>query len=293
VTEAPPVVDHQALLASAEALDALPTTVGRLATLVADRDHDIRDIVEVVSLDQAFAAALLRRTNSAATGLRSQVRTVREAAVLLGPSSLLAMALAAGLSGRMNRALPAYGLAEGALWKQSVACSLAADVVRSFARAEVAAEAATAALLHDFGKVVLAGHFGGQVLDMLERAALLDDLDILAAERAVLGVDHSEIGGLVADSWRLPTTIGDAIREHHDTAPGLSPTSAAVSLAHAMTPAVLADLSLVVEDAPVEPSVAVTHADVLAGLCIDPADYPQMLLTARRRYEDLAARYAA
>ena len=54
----------------------------------------------------------------------------------------------------------------------SLAASLAAEEIRHRARVEVPAEAPTAALLHDFGKVVLAQHFGARVLNMLAQAAV-------------------------------------------------------------------------------------------------------------------------
>src|SRR5688572_16889256 len=56
-----PVIDHKDLLTSAEALGALPATVTRLANIVSNPEHDIKEIVEVVSLDQSLTATLLRR----------------------------------------------------------------------------------------------------------------------------------------------------------------------------------------------------------------------------------------
>lgn len=289
MTTAAPVIDHLALLSSAEALDALPTTVTRLATLVADDDHDIRDIVETVSLDQALTATLLRRANSAALGGRAQIKTVRDAAMRLGSGSLLAMACAATVSSRMNRAIPAYGLAEGQLWKQSVCASLAAEVIRSRATADVPVEAGTAALLHDFGKVVLANHFGPQVLSMLAQAAQVDQMNLLEAEAAVFGVNHADIGGLVAQQWKLPHSIVDAIIHHHDADPSLMPLNAAVSLAHAMVPDILCGLT----GEPREDGLPVfeSHLAVMLKLGIDPDNYVELLRTAQGRYVELAERF--
>ena len=97
------------------------------------------------------------------------------------------------------------------------------------------AEAGTAALLHDFGKVVLAKHFGNQILDTLALAAANDGLEIVEAERVVFGLTHAEIGGTVAEVWGLPLTIVDGIRDHHEAHEGLSAVSAAVGLACTMS----------------------------------------------------------
>ncbi len=284
-----PVIDHKDLLSSAEAIDALPITVTKLASVISSGDHDIREIVDIVSLDQALTATLLRRANSAMSGTAREITTVRDAAVRMGTGSLLSMALAASVSGRMNHALPAYGLAEGELWQQSVAASVAADLVRSRSRLDVPTEASTAALLHDFGKIVLSHHFGPQVLDLLRSAAQSEGITVLEAERTIFGVTHADIGGVVAQQWRLPHTIVDAIIHHHDTGPDQTPISAAVSLAHAMVPEMLADESA--QEPVAEVPVTESHEAVLAVLGVPAGDYPDLLGVARQRYVELADRY--
>jgi HD-like signal output (HDOD) protein len=287
-------IDLKALLASAQALGGLPITVSRLATLVSDPEHTIPDIVDVVSFDTSLTAALLRRANSAALGARVQVSTVRSAAVFLGSSSLLSVALSTSVSPQLQQPIPGYGLAEGDLWRQSVAASLAAEVISSRASVEVPAEAPTAALLHDFGKVVLAQHFGPNILDLITQAAAVDNLGLLEAEQAVFGVNHADIGGLVAQQWKLPHTIVDAIIHHHDVSGHSGPVSAVVSLAHAMVPDVLAG----VEEnrkavAGMIFSPAQTHCDILEDLGFVPWKYHELLAAAQERYMALAERYAA
>ena len=292
-----PVIDHKDLLTSAEALGALPATVTRLASIVSNPEHDIKEIVEVVSLDQALTATLLRRANSAALAARFQIRTVRDAALWLGSGSLLSLALATNVSRRLNQPIPAYGLAEGQLWKRSVAASLAAESIRAHAGVEVPAEAPTAALLHDFGKVVLAQHFGARVLNMLAQAAVSDNLGLLAAEARVFGINHADIGGLVAQHWKLPHSIVDAIIHHHHSGQHRNSASATVSLAHAMVPDVLAGTDYDELPEPVPCTVAATgnptetHAEVLAGLAIPLDSYDELLEAARVRYTELADRY--
>jgi len=290
-----PVIDHKDLLSSAEALGALPATVTRLANIVSNPEHEIREIVEVVSFDQALTATLLRRANSAALGARFQIKTVRDAALWLGSGSLLSLALATSVSTRMSQPIPAYGLAEGQLWKQSVAASLAAEEIRVQAGVEVPAEAPTAALLHDFGKVVLAQHFGARVLNMLAQAAVADNVGLLAAEARVFGINHADIGGLVAQHWKLPHSIVEAIIHHHHAGEHRNAASATVSLAHAMVDDILAGIEL--DDDP--PLVACevagdpveTHAEVLDGLGIPVESYEALLQAARARYAELADRY--
>lgn len=284
-------VDKDALAASAEDAEPLPHTVARLAGLVADPDSDIREIAEVVSLDVSLTADLLRRANSAALGGLATITSVRDAAVRLGRSNLLSLALASAVGRRMSLALPAYGLQAGELWERSVAASVAAEVVRTRSAAEVPAEAGTAALLHDFGKVVLARHYGDRILDMVDLAAAHEGLDLLAAERAIFGLTHAEIGGAVAEAWGLPATIVDGISSHHEVHHWLSPVGAAVSLACAMS----FDITVMADATELEQRGQAdrlrTQAPLFAILRLHPDSYPDLLADARDRFQEIADRY--
>lgn len=290
------VIDLKDLLASAEALGGLPVTLTRLASLVSNPGHEIREIVEVVSFDQSLTANLLRRANSAALGARFQIKTVRDAAMWLGSGSLLSLALASTVSRRLSQPIPAYGLAEGQLWKQSVAASLAAEVIRAQALVDVPPEAPTAALLHDFGKVVLAQHFGARVLNLIGQAAEADHMGLLDAEKRVFGINHADIGGLVAQQWKLPHSIVEAIIHHHHTGQHPTAVSATVSLAHAMVPEILADELGEAARAPLACELvtdqAQLYAEVMAALGLPTSAYDDLLAGSKLRYADLADRYS-
>jgi HD-like signal output (HDOD) protein len=287
--------NYRALVSSVDALEPLPLTVLRLTEVISQGEHDISEIVEVVSLDQALTAALLRRANSAMSGTRAPVATVREAVVRLGSGPLLSMAFAATVSNRMIAAMPAYGMVEGELWQNSVAASVTADVIRTMANAYVPSEASTAALLHDIGKVVICNHYGPQTMQMLIKAAETDHVSPLHVERTVFGADHAQIGGVVAGRWNLPETIVEAISFHHDLTTDQTPIGAAVAMAHSLIPAVIS--SPTSEGLQPRASVeTVAGGGALAGLLqvleISPIALPSLLESAQNRYASLAARYS-
>jgi HD-like signal output (HDOD) protein len=284
--------NYRALVSSVDALEPLPMTVMKLTEVISNGDHEIAEIADVVALDQALTAALLRRANSAMGGSRAPVATVREAVVRLGSGPLLSMAFAATVGNRMIAALPAYGMVEGELWEHSVAASVTADVIRTMANTPVPTEASTAALLHDIGKVVICNQYGPQTMQMLIRAAETDHVSPLHVERAVFGADHAQIGGVVAGRWNLPESIVEAITYHHDLTTDQTPIGAAVALAHSMIPAVLGGVT-------VESLTLLATADgqeslagVLQVLEISPAAIPTLLESAQHRYDAVEARYS-
>jgi HD-like signal output (HDOD) protein len=210
------VIDLDALAQAAACLDPLPATVVRLAALVASDAADLGEITEIVSYDQALTAGVLRAANSSWSASRNPVTTVKDAVVRLGSATVLSMALDVNVRGRLQVALPEYGLAEGDLWKHSVAASLAGEMLQRHARVAVPSEAVAASLLHDVGKLLMARFLDTDLLEALERAHVEGGLSRMAAEAELLGVHHGELGGLVAQDWGLPDGIVIGIAYHHD-----------------------------------------------------------------------------
>ena len=52
-------------------------------------------------------------------------------------------------------------------------------------------------------------------MSLLSRALRSGVPNMLEAERELLGVDHAELGALIADRWDLPGVIVESIRFHH------------------------------------------------------------------------------
>jgi len=207
------VIDVDELARAASELEPLAPSVTRLATLVCAGAPELGQVVEIVQYDQALTASLLRSANSSWSASRAEITTVRDAVIRLGASPVLALTLGRNVRGRIDRALPAYGLREGELWRHSVAASLAAELLTPRAAHRPPPEAATAALLHDVGKLVMARFLDpDQLARVQEREA--DGLTRLQAETEILGTDHAEAGGLIARSWALPDSLVRGIRDH-------------------------------------------------------------------------------
>ena len=68
--------------------------------------------------------------------------------------------------------------------------------------------------LHDIGKLILIEYFPDEFGEALDRAR--DDLlSIAEAEEQVIGVTHAQIGGWLAEKWKLPESLVEAIAYHH------------------------------------------------------------------------------
>jgi putative nucleotidyltransferase with HDIG domain len=209
----------------------LPTSVTRLAAVVGDDDPSIAAVAEVLRQDPALVAAVLREANSAASAARDEIATIEAATTRLGMARVLAVAVMSSVADELGSSLPPYGAAAGVLYRHSVAASHVAEVVRAQATIALGAEVVTAALLHDLGTVVLAEVIERPALD----AARLHHGELTSAERELADLDHAEIGALLAQTWRLPDPVVQAIAGHHRPSTFDEPLAAAVLLADAIS----------------------------------------------------------
>jgi putative nucleotidyltransferase with HDIG domain len=75
-------------------------------------------------------------------------------------------------------------------------------------------KAYTAGLLHDIGKVVL-DQYVAPAYPLFYRRAMEGGENVLAVEKRVLGVDHTQVGQMLAEQWSFPDSLVHAVRYHH------------------------------------------------------------------------------
>ncbi|MEM8923170.1 MAG: HDOD domain-containing protein [Actinomycetota bacterium] len=219
---------HEVLLDLAEAITPLPQTVRELAIAIADRDVPIQVVADIVVTDPGLTAGLLSEANSAAAAPVAPVDTVEVAVVQLGMARTLALATLGALGDLPDEAYRSYETTAAAAVDHGIVASRAAEVIAALSTEAVGPEVITAALLHDLGMVVL-----GQVLDASQlRRAAAELPDLSAAERELVDADHAEVGALLLDLWRLPSSITEPIRYHHRPFDHPTPATLVVSLAN-------------------------------------------------------------
>lgn len=282
------MIDLDTVAREARRLEPLPASVTRLAALVCDGTPDLADVVDVVRCDQALTAAVLRTANSSWSGSRTEITTVADAVVRLGSGPVLSLVLAVNVRSRLDAAVPEYGLAEGELWTHSVAASLAAEHLVQAAAGRLPSATTTAALLHDVGKLVMARFLDAELL--LRVAQARDGgMALATAEAYVLGVDHGELGALVAQSWGLPLALVHGIGRHHEPDGDHRAIAAAVALADEVAHSVCGRGQV---DDPTEDAVAPECRRAREILGLDAAALPAIRGLVEDRLDEVVARFA-
>ena len=200
-----------------QVLDQLPPIPGvavRIMELVADPEFSTDELVATVNTDPVLTGKVLRICNSSLYGLPREIKTPGEAVAYLGTRTLVNLAISSCVAAYYDGKDEGYFLAKGELWKQSVACGVTAQKIAMKARSEARNMAFTAGVLHNIGKVAMA-EFLPDKADEFKRKLGAEEKDFTLVEQEILGLDHAEAGGIVADRWQLPELLTDAIRYHH------------------------------------------------------------------------------
>lgn len=200
------------IIASLKHLPALPTVVTELLATFGKEDVDIGLLSRLIARDQTLTARLLRVSNSSFYGLQSRVSTINEAVVVLGFRAVRSMVLAVGVSS-VFRAEHCPGFDAQGYIRHSIGVGLAARGLAQLTGRNPEL-AFTGGILHDIGELVLASCFAEQYAEALAYRHQ-HDCSLVVAERDILGMDHAQVGGLLADTWRFPPSLHSAVAEHH------------------------------------------------------------------------------
>lgn len=205
------------LIAKANYLKAPSPAIVQLLGLLSKSDCDNEEIIRIIQQDATISAKLLGMCNSAVYGLAMPVSSIDQAVLYLGHSEIHRLALNAGFNDKLNPALSGYAIREDELWQHSLLTGLVCVMLaESTGEPEVdQAIAYTGGLIHDIGKIVISRAISpphrDAILDLIERK----EETLVAAERAVLGTDHAEVGARLLETWRLPKLLVEAVAYHH------------------------------------------------------------------------------
>ena len=195
-------------------LKPIPQVTHKVMALAEDPKSSVTNISEIIIYDQALTANILRICNSAYFGLSREINSVNEAIVYMGLDQLVDIVLMSSGSESLRGSHEGYDLSEGELWRYSVSSALIAKELAEKKGLKENHLTFTAALIKDIGKVILHQY----VADSMEKIYSLvsqQNCSFKEAEKQVLGIDHAELGGMVAEKWKFSPRLVEVIRNHH------------------------------------------------------------------------------
>ena len=209
--------------AAEQAVGVRPETALRLMELAADESTTAKQLEEVIDADLSMTVRTLKLANSAFFGMPTRVSRIDRAITMLGVANIAKLAASGSLESAFSHiTIDAPGITAETPWRYAVAVALATEIITrqcpatsSVGTRRLGAEAFVAGLIHDLGTLVQArlapSPFGEAV-----RQSLRTGLPLVSMEQRLIGIDHAQIGLMLARHWQLPPTLANAIGYHHE-----------------------------------------------------------------------------
>lgn len=172
------------------------------------------EVAELVATDVGLTTKVLRLANSAMSGARREILSVKEAGVRLGVRAVAQLAMTAGARSFFMGMGSSTPRSNRGLWEESLTTALASQALASREKHDEPELVYTVGLLQNMGHVVMDRFLDRQREDVL---AFVDEgMSMLAAEKKVFGMHHGEIGARIVSKWSMPGPLVDGIRFHHE-----------------------------------------------------------------------------
>jgi HD-like signal output (HDOD) protein len=215
----------QELVQSCSNLFTLPEIYLRVRDVVDNPVSTMDDLANVLKIDPAISARLLKIVNSPFYGFPKQIDSISRAVNLIGMQSINDLVTATTI-GQTFTGMTSDLMDLSAFWRKSVLCALLAGKIAKDNGTEESERFFIEGLLRDIGHLVLYQTIPQRAQSALIEAGYLGS-PLAEVERSSIGYDFTEIGAELIRFWSMPSQIEQAIRHQ------LSPNQAGEFALHA------------------------------------------------------------
>lgn len=200
-------------------LDKIPqfsAAVTKVLQLSNDSDTSAKDIVRAISLDPELTAKVLGLVNSSYFGISRKIISLQHAAVLLGIGNIKNIALSTSVLSKLEFKGNFKWFSDSEFWEHNLACAVGCKILAGkigIPKKDIEGFF-IAGLLHDIGKVVFLKYFA-EDYSVIENPDYLPEKKKTDLESEEFGINHAELGSMMADKWHLPAELSEVIRQHH------------------------------------------------------------------------------
>ncbi len=217
VASPPPLPTKKDGLELIRKLPPLPMVVTKLLQLLQRRDVSLKELSESITSDPGFSVEVLRMANSALIGAMSEIRSIWQALAMIGLDRVKGLALTVGLHGFMGKNANSPVLRK--TWRHTLATAILAEEIADKIYIDPA-EAYTAGLLHDIGRIALIASNPQKYTDILDSLPG-NPMRLVESEQVAYGIDHREAGVELVRKWKLPPLFERVISRNKEPDPEL------------------------------------------------------------------------
>lgn len=212
-------MDDKALVRLNRYIDQMPSlsiTVSKILEVTRNPQVTAKDLNKVISLDPVLVGRVLKLVNSAYYGLQNKVTSLVTAIIMLGINTIKNLALSTAVLANMRKGSHFKALNVDGFWRHSIGVGVASKLIAEKIGVPVnlREQFFIGGLLHDLGKIPLNVLFEEEYIRAI-RTADFKKIELIEAEKDILGITHTEVGRMIAEKWRLTDENYECILNHH------------------------------------------------------------------------------
>ncbi len=208
---------YQKIIQDLGQIPTMPTIAGKVMQIVNDPKSNAEDVARFISKDVALTSKVLRLANSAFYGIPRTISSVNSAIVILGFNTIRSLVLSASVIKIFPAKPGAASFDRKAFWKHSFVVGMAARMLATHLRRRKLVDleiAFAGGLMHDVGKLILE-QFANQEYMQALKLSKEKAIPLFAVEKAILGLNHADVSGMLIDKWQMPNELKFPIVNHH------------------------------------------------------------------------------
>jgi putative nucleotidyltransferase with HDIG domain len=201
------------IVANINSLPQFPENILLVQKLIADPNTDLPMIARQISMDPALTADLLKIVNSAQYMLSKKVDNISEAVKMVGINGIKNLLYSYGT----QKVLGDDTIDKKKLWEHSYKTAFYAfNLAKNFKHdPNLLDDVYVGGILHDIGKIIFSD-VHPELLEKIKGFCAERNLPSSTVEDLSAGMNHAELGALIAEKWNFPDRLVAVIRFHHD-----------------------------------------------------------------------------
>jgi putative nucleotidyltransferase with HDIG domain len=203
----------KAIVEDINSLPQFPENILLVQKLISDPGSDMISIARQISMDPALTGDLLKIVNSAQYMLSKKVENISDAVKMVGIKGIKNLLYSYGT----QKVLGDDTVDKKQLWEHSYKTAFYAyNLVKNFKNDTVLLDDVyIGGILHDMGKIIFS-NVHPELLNKIKTFSAERNLPSSTFEDLSAGMNHAELGALVAEKWNFPSRLVAAIRYHHE-----------------------------------------------------------------------------
>jgi putative nucleotidyltransferase with HDIG domain len=203
----------RAIARDVDSLPHFPEIVLELIKLTEDPKATLSRISARIAMDPVLTADLLKLVNSAFYALPRRVNSIPQGVKIVGMKGLRNILYSYGARTIMREQYDEMK----PLWDHSYRVALYAFLLaRSFKpQKDLLDDVYVSGILHDLGQIIVT-YLHPEAMEQMTLFCKEKDIPPRILERFSFGLNHAEIGALIARKWNFPEQLVYGIKCHHD-----------------------------------------------------------------------------